>query len=374
MTVSGRVRGLAAATLVLWGSGTAQALDMGVFGDVSFSLSEVDDSEPSFRLGSLDLYALQYIDDKTKALFETQFQTFSGGDITVEIQRFWIMREINDSFHLGAGRFHTPLGYWNRHFHHGILMQDTVSRPFFLSFEGGATSILPTHLIGLLAEGGFDGGLRYEAAVANSNALNTGADEGLAVPNRADLGNRKSFFARLSFDDYQRSFMPGVTVMRNDVREGAEEDAVLCSVSEVAGCSLAERGETLARQTLYGLDLRYERGRFGLLAELYHIENETRIAGGGKRDSLAWFAQLGYRLNDRLLLTWRHEALDFDDDDLYYTDPRLIGLSGPERRDVIALRYDFSESNALMLETSRRDPESGESTTTTLLSWAFVMF
>lgn len=370
---AGGMRGLAAGLLLaLGGANAAHALDMGVFGDVSFALSDVEDSEPSFRLGSLDLYALHYIDDKTKALFETQFQTFSGGDMTIEIQRFWIMREIDDAFHLGAGRFHSPLGYWNRHFHHGILMQDTASRPFFLSFEGGATAILPMHLIGVLAEGGFDNGLRYEAAIANSNALDTTGDEGLIVPNRADMGKRKSFFGRLSFDDYQRPFRPGLTVMMNDVREGAAEEAVLCGVNDVGGCSMAARGETLARQTVYGLDLRYERGRFNLLAEIYRIENEMRAGGEGKRDSLAWFAQLGYRLNDRLLLTWRHEALDFDDDDPYYLD--LIGMDGPESRNVFALRYDFSESNALMLETSLRDRERGEDDTSTVLSWAFVMF
>ncbi len=373
MTGSGRMRGWVAGALALCSAGTAQALDMGVFGDVSFSLSDAEDSEPSFRLGSLDLYALHYIDDKTKALFETQFQTFSGGDMTIEIQRFWIMREIDDAFHLGAGRFHSPLGYWNRHFHHGILMQDTVSRPFFLAFEGGATAILPTHLIGVLAEGGFDNGLRYEAAIANSNALDSTSGEGLIVPNRADMGKRKSFFGRLSFDDYQRPFKPGLTVMVNDVREGAAEEAVLCDgVSSVELCSIAPRGETLARQTLFGLDLRYEQGRFGLLAEIYRIENEMRAGGEGKRDSLAWFAQLGYRLTDNLLLTWRHEALDFDDDDPYYLD--FIGLGSPESRNVFALRYDFSESNALMLETSLRDRERGDDTTSTLLSWAFVMF
>lgn len=372
MTGTRRILEWSAGLLALCGVGTAHALDMGVFGDVSFALSDVEDSEPSFRLGSLDLYALHYIDDKTKALFETQFQTFSGGDMTIEIQRFWIMREIDDAFHLGAGRFHTPLGYWNRHFHHGILMQDTASRPFFLSFEGGATSILPMHLIGVLAEGGFDNGLHYEAAIANSNALDSTDDEGLIVPNRADMGKRKSFFGRLSFDDYQRPFKPGLTVMLNDLREGAAEDAVPCAIDEIAGCSIAARGEPLARQVLYGLDLRYEQGRFGLLAEIYRIENDMRAGGEGKRDSLAWFAQIGYRLSDRLLFTWRHEALDFDDDDPYYLD--LIGLASPESRNVFALRYDFSESNALMLETSLRDRERGEDTTTTLLSWAFVMF
>ena len=41
---------------------------------------------------------------------------------------------------------------------------------------------------------------------------------------------------------------------------------------------------------------------------------------------------------------------------------------------MFALRHDFSESNALMLEVNLRDTELGGSSTTTTLSWAFVMF
>lgn len=374
-----------AGVLAMCCAAPARALEMGVFGDMSLSHSNAPESEPSFRLGSLDLYGLQYIDDDTRVLFETQFQTFSGGEMTIEIQRFWIMREISDALHLGAGRFHTPLGYWNRHFHHGILMQDTVSRPFFLAFEGGsANAILPTHLIGLLAEGEIAYGLRYEAAVSNSNSIDSsevsGEDSGLAVPNRADLGPQKTLYGRISYDDYQRPFKPGITVMHNRVREAADEGIALCTPASTLAdvCRLGAFGEPLVEQTLYGFDLRYENGRVGLLSEIYYIENEPApgIGDGRKRDSLAWFAQLGYQFNDRWRFTYRYEDLDFDGDDVYYMNPRLIGRQnvGTQSRNVFALRYDFSESNALMLETSLSDTQLAGSTTTTLLSWAFVMF
>lgn len=375
---------LAAGVLAMCGGGQAQALEMGIFGDMSLSNSNAPESEPSFRLGSLDLYGLQYIDDKTRVLFETQFQTFSGGEMTIEIQRFWIMRDVNDAFHIGLGRSHTPLGYWNHHFHHGILMQDTVSRPFFLAFEGGSVNaILPMHLIGLFAEGEIARGLQYEVAIANSNSIDTsevsGEESGLAVPNRADLGPQKSFFGRISYDDYQRPFKPSISVMSNRVREGADEDLASCAPADIlTACRLGVRGEPLVEQMLYGVDLRYENGKVSLLSELYYIENEPApgIGDGRKHDSLAWFAQIGYQINDRWRFTYRYEDLDFDDDDSYYMDPRLIGRQniGTQSRNVFALRYDFSESNALMLETSVSDTQLAGSTTTTLLSWAFVMF
>ncbi len=369
-----------AAALAL-GGGNAAALDVGVFGDMSLSHSSAPSSEPSFRLGSLDLYAAQYIDDRTRALFEVQFQTFAGDSMDIEIQRFWIMREVHDAFHIGLGRFHTPIGYWNRHFHHGILLQDTVSRPFILSFEGGVNSIIPTHLIGALAEGDLPWGLRYEAAVANSNTINSSQTANrITVQNRADFNSNKTLFGRVHYGRFGAPFKPGIFFMKNDVLESASATTPLCTdpSENSPPCSLVPRGSPLVRQMLYGIDFRYERGRFDIMAEYYRIGNEAQpgVGDGRKHDTDAWFAQFGYRILDQLKATYRYEGLEFDDQDPYYRDARLVGRGGigTERRNVYALRYDFSESNALLLEVSLRNPQIGERTTTTLLSWAFVMY
>ena len=355
----------ACAVALMCGGNSARALDLGVFGDLSYIASDVPDDEANFRIGSLDFYASQYIDDKTKALFELQFQTFSG-EFEYEIQRYWIMREFSDAFRLGMGRFHPPLGYWSRHFHHGILLQDTVSRPFILSFEGSVNAIIPMHMIGLLAEGGFDNGLFYEAGIANSNMIDSAGTDRLEVPIRDDLSPEKSFFGRLSYAQPSTPFMPGVFVMSNNVVESA------------ASGGLVERGEDLVRQSLIGFDLRYEYERFALLTEFYHLENKSRpgVGDGGDHTALAYFAQFGYQLTDQLKATYRREALDYDEDDAYFMDPNLVGRTqlGIEERDVFCLRYDFSESNALMLEVSLRNPELAASTTTAILSWALVLF
>ena len=340
----------------------ARALDLGVFGDLSYITSNAPGDEPNFRIGSLDFYASQYIDDKTRALFELQFQTFSG-DFTYEIQRFEIMREFSDAFRVGLGRFHTPLGYWNHHYHHGILMQDTVSRPFVLSFEGGATAFIPMHMIGAMVNGDLASGIQYEAAVANSGMIDSTTSDGLVVPIRDDLSPNKSYFARLNYDAPQVSFKPGVFGMVNDVVETGDG-------------GLVGRGDNLVKQQLVGLDLRYERDDFDLLAEFYHLENDLQ-PGVGDADShtaLAYFTQFGYRPTERWKATYRYETIDFDDDDAYFTDPNLIGMTQTQSRNVLCLRYDFSESNAMMLEFSRVAPDDGDKTNTVILSWAFVVF
>jgi hypothetical protein len=388
MTGCVRIIVLAAGLLA---AGAAQALDMSVFGDMSLSDSNAPSTESSFRLGSLDLYALQYIDDKTKALFETQFQTFSGdSNVDVEIQRFEVTREINDHFQIGLGRFHTPLGYWNTHYHHGILLQDTVTRPFFLGFEGNNPNALwPIHLVGVMAEGEIAHGFSYEAAIANSNNIDSSdEDSRLNIPNRTDFGPSKSIFGRLWYDAYGHPFKPGLFFVRNDVVDASPLAAsgdplpTCATVSPGQPCSLVERGEPLVKQTLAGADLRYESERFLFLSEFYWLQNDAQpgVGDGRTHSAVAYFTQFGYNFNKRLRATYRYESLDFDSEpgnqDPYFMDPRLIARQGigTDERNVFCLRYDFSESNALMLEVSRTNPQLADSITTTILTWAFVMY
>lgn len=355
---------LALSALALAGaSGAARALDLGVFGDLSYIGSNAAGDEPNFRIGSLDFYAAQYIDDKTRALFELQFQTFSG-QFEYEIQRFEIMREFSDAFRVGMGRFHTPLGYWNHHYHHGILLQDTVTRPFILSFEGGATAFIPMHMVGAMVDGDFPGGFQYEVAVANSGSINSSTTDGLLVPIRDDLSANKSYFARLNYDAPEVPFKPGVFGMVNDVVESARTGG------------LVARGDSLVKQQLLGIDLRYERDDFDVLAEFYHLDDELQpgVGDGASHTALAYFTQFGYRPTEKWKATYRYESIDFDDDDAYFTDPNLVGMTATQTRNVFCLRYDFSESNAMMLEFSQVAPDGGDKTNTAILSWAFVVF
>jgi len=390
---SASVGGLCIIVAAAAAPGSARALDVSVFGDMSLADSNGPATEPSFRLGSLDLYAFQYIDDKTKALFETQFQTFSGNrTVDVEIQRFGVIREVNDHFHIGLGRFHSPLGYWNTHYHHGVLLQDTVTRPFFLGFEGNNPNALwPIHIVGVLADGVIKNGYRYEAAIANSNNINSSAaGSRLNIPNRTDLSSGKTALGRVWYEIYDRPFKPGLFFMVNDVLDASPFDGngnplPTCGTAPSGqACSLVPRGHALVKQTIIGTDIRYELERFQFLGEFYALRNAAQpgVGDGRTHYATAWFAQFGYGLTDNLKLTYRYEALDFDDKpvdqggDPYFMSPRLIARDqiGTDSRHVLCARYDFSESNALMLEVSKTHPSLSDSVTTTILTWAFVMY
>ncbi|HFC53668.1 MAG TPA: hypothetical protein ENJ43_04470, partial [Gammaproteobacteria bacterium] len=81
-----------------------------------------------FTLGGFDLYAFQQIGDDTSA-----FAEFIIGDFeeAVEMERLWIKRSFSPALEFKAGLIESPLGYWNRTYHHGgQLLQDTITRPF----------------------------------------------------------------------------------------------------------------------------------------------------------------------------------------------------------------------------------------------------
>lgn len=364
---------LAGACIAAVFSGAAHALNLGVFGDLGIIKQEGRDAQ--FRLGQVDFFIQEDIDDKTRAFAELELQIGSGSSSSeFEVQRFWIMRDFTDGFSLGAGRFHTPIGYWSRQFHHGKLMKPTVTRPFILGFEGSRAAFIPMHMVGLMAEGEIGEGYRYELGVANSNAINssTPGNSGrtLLVGNRSDNSPDKSVFARFSYDVLRVPFKPGISFMWNDVNEAASGNN-----SEFDGFVA---GDALVRQALVGFDLRYEYRRFDFLAESYWLQNDSQpgVGDGGKYDATAWFAQFSYRLNERVQLTYRHESMNFDDRDPYFTHPRLLGRTsgGNESRNVYALRYDFHESNAVKLEVSERPQFTGGTERVHFINWEFVIF
>lgn len=355
----------AALVAMLFAGGPAVALELGAFGDVSYVSSDAAGDADNFALGGLDLYTMQKIDDRTQAFFEVVYE-HDGEGFVLDVERYWLAREFSPAFRLGAGRFHAPLGYWNRNYHHGILIQDTVSRPAFLDFEDGEDAILPMHVIGLMATGRLDGGFAYEAAIANSTSIDTSVSPATAreilLANTEDLSDDKSLFARLT---YEASALPldlGLFVMRNNVIEAA-----------AAGSYAPAAGEDLVQQDLLGLDLRYRRGPFNLLAEFYRLDSEAQAGVGDGRSHTAdaYYVQLGYRFAEPWKVTYRYESLDFDSADEYFN---ILGIARPETYNVLALRRELDESNALMLEVRTEDPDGGASTTTTTLNWSFLLF
>ncbi len=342
---------------------SVSALELGVFGDVSLTSSNDKEDNNHFAIGGLDLYANQQISADTSAFFEAVFEN-DGDSFVIDVERYQINHKFSDTLTLGAGRFHAPLGYWNRNFHHGVLIQDTPSRPAFLDFEDGDAAILPMHSIGLMAMGKFSNGVSYELSVGNSNSYDTSAGFGtdeIRLGNVSDLSEDKSIIGRVSYGFSGVPLQLAVFAMRNQLVEH--------SATGTAGVA---QGADLAKTTVYGADLHYERGHFDALAEYYYIDNQDETSGvaGDDGTANAFYVQLGYRFKELWKAVYRYEDLSTDNDDTYF---RVLGTEDYSAH-VAVLRYDIDDSNALMLQLISKDNDISKNVTEYTLNWSFLMF
>ena len=338
----------------------AQAIEFSVMGDASYNTSDETGASNNFAIGGLDTFARAQIDDNTEAFFEYVFEN-DGEGFVLDVERLYVKRNLNENNRVGIGRFHSPLGYWNNTFHHGVIMQDTVSRPSFLDFEDGDNAILPTHAIGVWFEG-MAGPLGYELAVANNTFVSTGAFSEIGIGNVQDYSDSKTFFYRFTYAPNNQLHL-GVFGKNGDV---IEDD----SGSSAYGLST---GDTIVKQTITGADVRYNYDKLYLMAEYFNLDNSATSAvkgsGGTSGSGTAYYVQAGYQATDKLRPVLRHESSKHDND-AYFTT-----LAKPEyTANVLALRYDLDDSNVLTFQYKKTSPEGSDDVTEMVLDWAFLMF
>ena len=79
--------------------------------------SEVNDG---FSLGSLDFFMTPSIGEKVRTLIEIIAEYDADGNLVVDLERLQLGYLVNDDLTVWVGRFHTPYGFWNTGFHHGL--------------------------------------------------------------------------------------------------------------------------------------------------------------------------------------------------------------------------------------------------------------
>ncbi len=348
---------------------TASAAEFGLFGDVNFSTNTAPGATSGFAVGGLDFYATTNITDDTQIFVEYVFE--DGGDgLVTDLERLWIGHTFNDNLMISVGRFHTPLGVWNRSYHHGTLLQDTASRPFFLDFEDGAAGILPVHIVGLLATGstGIAGGeLNYEVYFSNGSSIDSSIAGLAATPDNkpeldinvaSDPNNSKSSGARATYEHDELPITIGAMYMSNKIAE-----------SDETGGGLLTFGQTIIDQTILGFDMHYDGEEYLLLAEFYSLNNDAKVGDRQSHNSTAYYLQLGYKLDEENRILFRHASLDFDTTDSYYL---LLGAN-QATHNVVAFRSDLDATNAIKFEINRNEPDAGPSDTTYTVQWSFLV-
>lgn len=350
----------------------SQAFEFSAMGDASYNTSNATGASDHFAIGGLDSFVRKEIDKKTEAFVEYVFEN-DGSGFVLDVERMYVKRHLNENNRIGIGRFHSPLGYWNNTFHHGVIMQDTVSRPSFLDFEDGDNAILPTHAIGLWFEGAA-GPVGYELAVANNTFISTGAFTEIGIGNVQDYNDAKTFFGRLTYAPNDDLHI-GVFGKSGDI---IEDDSGASSFG-------LSPGDTIVSQTITGADVRYNYDKMYLMAEYFNLDNSASSAvkastptastttgttpSNTSGSGSAYYVQAGYQATPKLRPVIRYESSKHDNDAYFST------LNKPEyTANVVALRYDLDDSNALTFQYKKTSPKGGDDVTEMVLDWAFLIF
>jgi hypothetical protein len=183
-------------TAMLQGAGQPESypsLRIHGFGDVNFV--HIDDGEPrGFQMGQLVLHMASALGSKVSVFAETSLAPRAPVEgqpsgYVPDVERAIVRYDYNDAFKLSFGRYHTPIGYWNNAYHHGLFLQTTISRPEQIQF---GTPFQPVHFVGVLAEGQVPGtrlGLGYRAGLGNGRGPTGAGDGGDVNDHRAWVGN-----------------------------------------------------------------------------------------------------------------------------------------------------------------------------------------
>jgi hypothetical protein len=146
-------------------------------GDVGFGKRFGDSSQPSaFRVGVIDTMIHGHLSRTFSALAEVVYEAADNGGFGFDVERLVLNFTPRAWFSISAGRFHSPLGYWNTAYHHARWMYASIEAPLLARFEDGQGP-LPTHTIGVLVHGMVPAGdLRFEYDVAVGNGRGPQAD------------------------------------------------------------------------------------------------------------------------------------------------------------------------------------------------------
>lgn len=311
------------------------------FADVGLNYSgrTLDDGtkERGFGVGSLDFYLTPKIGDRVKSLVELIFEVDREGHMETELERLQIGYAFGDYATLWAGRFHTPLGYWNTAFHHGQQIQTSILRPRFLNFEE-QDGVIPTHMVGLWGSGGArvgEGRLSYDIFAANGpkiGEISSGSDGELNPNTFGDDNTSFAFGMNLGYD------FAGAL---DGLRVGAH-----ALTSRVDGFDGGGTRVSRARLNLLGGYAVYAADDWEVIGEFYQFLNRDRSAGAGTRSSVAGFVQAG-RLIGSFTPYARFEGAGFSQGDNYFS---RLKEGESYRRAVAGLRYDLTPTAALKVE------------------------
>jgi len=314
------------------------------FGDISYVSRNGGDPE-GFAIGQAVLHLSASLDDSFSVFGEFSL-TAKESSYAVAVERMIVKYEFSDQFKFSAGRYHSPIGYWNSSFHHGAWLQTTISRPEVFKF---GSKIVPIHFVGALFEGTLTQnklGLSYMAGVGNGRHENIsqGGDTG-------DINGDNAWMVQVNSRPTNIfGLQTGLGFYTDKVSPDDRPEVNEKTVSAYA-VWVKESPEILV-EYLYSTHDRV---------------NDSSVSGNVQ----AWYAQFAYRLAGKYRTFKpyaRIEQTKVDDSDPLLGDQGLGYEAG-----IVGLRWDFNSYGALKAEYRREDFDDRGSENNFRLQVSFVL-
>jgi len=299
--------------------------NLGLFGDVNYTTKSREHDHDSFYFPELSVYSTASYGERLNFLAEIAFEQPEA-----DIERIWAGYTVSDMLIIRAGKFHTAMGYWNKTYHHGRQLFNTVDRPFFLAFEhdGG---VQPLHITGIEIEGSKAlgiGRLKYEFELGNGPMIDQTVNV-LDSSNDSDNNSSKQPIIRVSL---RPSAVQGLSV------------GVFATNFEV-DTSI----KTGVDETIYGIDIAYAGNNFEFITEGFLFHNPDG-------DGNACYGQLAYTYGDWTPY-FRYERLEVQEG----SDPYFDDLGAIDRRQTIAgLKYDIDPLRSNLKFQYRHDDSTND--------------
>ena len=326
-------------TVIFGGEESYPSLNIRGFSDIVYVTSDHPTDDNGFELGQFVLHLTSALAKKT-AYFGELSATPRKDEFRFEVERSFIRYDYNDAFKISFGRYHTPIGYWNTAFHHGLWLQTTVRRPEQIRFGG---ELVPVHFIGVIAEGRIPSGtagLGYAAGLGNgrSEILSRAGDAG-------DPNSNRAWLVQLT----ARPIVPfGFEAGTSIYRDKLELSNGPSFGEWIGSAHMVWTGESPE-----------------LLSEYVVVRHEDKVTGT-HYDSRAFYVQAAYRLPGEAQFAKpyaRYEKIDVASGEPIFSFPDIQVVTAGIRFDVIALaafkaeyrnelRDGFGRVNTMLLQTS----------------------
>jgi hypothetical protein len=284
--------------------------------------------ETDFSLGEQDLFITSDITDKISFLGESvfKFSSTSSSKFTVGLERAVLKYNYKGNHSFVAGKFHTPVNYWNDSYHHGRLFFPTAWRPELFNKK-----IIPIHMTGMGLQGANLTKLKF--------GYNLMVGNGRGSTDVADDNKEKSYVIAVHAKPIN-GFRVGVSAYLDEI---TQNDSVNIN------------------QALYSGSLAYFKGKFEFLVEgTYGLNGTDSIAD---QVTLAGYAYVGFRIKDMIIPYFRADYLQYDDQEMYFNGAKTNTYVG-------GIRYEISYLSVVKLEFQHTKVEGSDKLNRVILQFA----